>query len=212
MFRDRVEAGRLLAGALTDYPHDQTMVMALAGGGVPVACIIARELGVPLDVIVAEPVLPPRDRDYAVGWVTARGARRLNPEHLRHFMLPPGYLAAESEAARERAATREAFLRPAAVEVGNRRVVLVTDGIEDETAVVAAILDLRTRVNPPAWIAVAAPAVWPGPRSRLPNLLDELILLETPMSVATVGLEYRDYAPLPDADQRAMLAGEAIEV
>jgi putative phosphoribosyl transferase len=52
-FRDRSEAGRLLAQFLRAYAdRDDVVVLALPRGGVPVADEVAKALGAPLDVFV----------------------------------------------------------------------------------------------------------------------------------------------------------------
>ena len=52
-FRDRAEAGRVLAEKLADYAgRDDVIVLALPRGGVPVAYEVARALRAPLDVFL----------------------------------------------------------------------------------------------------------------------------------------------------------------
>jgi predicted phosphoribosyltransferase len=52
-FRDRSEAGRLLADRLMAYANrPDVVVLALPRGGVPVAYEVARTLGAPLDVFL----------------------------------------------------------------------------------------------------------------------------------------------------------------
>jgi putative phosphoribosyl transferase len=49
-FRDRTEAGQMLAEKLSAYAgRSDVTVLALPRGGVPVAFEVAKELGVPLD-------------------------------------------------------------------------------------------------------------------------------------------------------------------
>ena len=52
MFRDRIEAGLLLAAKLKKYKNDPGIVLAVPRGGVPVAYAVARELGFPIEVIL----------------------------------------------------------------------------------------------------------------------------------------------------------------
>ena len=67
-FRDRGEAGRLLAGKLTGYANrPDVLVPALPRGGVPVACEIARALRVPLDVFLVRKLGVPGHEELAMG-------------------------------------------------------------------------------------------------------------------------------------------------
>ena len=54
MFRNRVDAGRLLAQVVraADLGESRTVVLGLPRGGVPVAAEVSAALGAPLDVIV----------------------------------------------------------------------------------------------------------------------------------------------------------------
>jgi predicted phosphoribosyltransferase len=207
MFHDREEAGRMLVGALEDYPRERSCVLALAGGGTPVGRAIADALRLPLDVIVVEAITPPRDPDVAIGWVTARGATWLDRDRLRRLALPPGYLATETERRRVDARAREGALRDGAprMDLAGKVVILAADGVADVGQVAAAVEDLRWRGVAPAWIALAAPVVWPEPKRELPKILDELILLHTPAAIATVGQDYREYAPVGDAEVKRLL-------
>lgn len=52
-FRNRGEAGRSLGALLSTYTSVHPVVLALPGGGVPVACEVARALDAPVDAFLA---------------------------------------------------------------------------------------------------------------------------------------------------------------
>jgi putative phosphoribosyl transferase len=61
LFRDRREAGRLLAEKFAAYANRQdVLVLGLPRGGVPVAYEVARALGAPLGVFVVRKLGVPR--------------------------------------------------------------------------------------------------------------------------------------------------------
>ena len=55
IFRDRIEAGRILAQYLRQYANrPDVVVLALPRGGVPVAYPVAEALNAPLDIIIVQ--------------------------------------------------------------------------------------------------------------------------------------------------------------
>ncbi len=83
-FRDRTEAGRLLANKLRAYErHPDAIVLALPRGGVPVAYEVAIGLGLPLDVFVVRKLGVPGYRELAMGAIASGGVRVLNEDVLR---------------------------------------------------------------------------------------------------------------------------------
>ena len=76
MFRDRTEAGRLLAPKLREFAHQKdVLVLAPPRGGVVVGFEVAQKLRAPLDVLVVRKLGVPRSSEY-VDYVGANGARR----------------------------------------------------------------------------------------------------------------------------------------
>ena len=60
MFRDRTEAGKLLAANLVAQDLRVPVVLALPRGGVPVAFEVAKALAAPLDLIILGPDMKQR--------------------------------------------------------------------------------------------------------------------------------------------------------
>src|SRR6188474_514256 len=67
MFRDRIEAGILLAKKLKKYKNDKGIVLAVPRGGVPVAYAVARELNFPIELVLTKKIGHPGNKEYAIG-------------------------------------------------------------------------------------------------------------------------------------------------
>ena len=55
-FQDRKQAGQKLAAKLAGYANEQVVVLALPGGGVPVAAEVAAALHAPLDLVLVRKI------------------------------------------------------------------------------------------------------------------------------------------------------------
>src|SRR5947209_3554232 len=78
-FRDRREAGRRLAGDLARYAgRDDTIVLALPRGGVPVGYEVAGALHAPLDVFLVRKLGVPGHEELAMGAIATGGVRVVN--------------------------------------------------------------------------------------------------------------------------------------
>lgn len=81
LFRDRAEAGRILAEKLRPYANNQSVVvLALPRGGVPVAYPVAQTLRAPLDVFVVRKLGLPGHEELAIGAIASGGVLVLNEE------------------------------------------------------------------------------------------------------------------------------------
>src|SRR5437588_5620641 len=84
VFRDRLEAGRVLAGRLRGYAgRPDVIVLALPRGGVPVAYEVARALGAPLDVFLVRKLGVPGHEELAMGAIASGGIILLNEDVVR---------------------------------------------------------------------------------------------------------------------------------
>src|SRR5205807_9474072 len=81
LFKDRVEAGQLLASRLAPLAdrHD-VVVLALPRGGVPVGFEVAKALKAPLDVFVVRKLGVPGQEELAMGAIASGNTRVLNTD------------------------------------------------------------------------------------------------------------------------------------
>src|SRR6266581_3564966 len=99
LYRDRSEAGQVLATRLTKYAGRQdVIVLALPRGGVPVAFEVAKALHAPLDVFVVRKLGVPGHEELAMGAIATGGVRVLNEEVVRMLRVSDDVLDAVAAA------------------------------------------------------------------------------------------------------------------
>jgi putative phosphoribosyl transferase len=206
-FRDRVHAGRELAGLLAHYAHrPDVIVLGLPRGGMPVAAEVARALGVPFDVFLVRKLGVPGHEELAFGAIAQGGVQVLNNSLIADLDLPPS--AVEHVAARERTELerRDELYRggrPFPI-LHDRTVILIDDGLATGATMEAAVIALR-RLDP-ARVVVAAPVGARETCDRLSGIGDEVVCAATPAPFDAVGLWYEDYSQTTDEEVRALLA------
>jgi len=209
-FRDRTEAGQLLAEQLEAYEgHPEAIVLALPRGGVPVADEIANKLRLPLDIFVVRKLGVPGQRELAMGAIASGGIRVLNEDVLRFMPHAVDMVAAVTiEEARE-VDRRERDYRQdrPPLEMIGRVVILVDDGLATGATMLAAIAALRQKS--PAKIVVAVPVCPPETLAEIERAADETVILFAPSWFRGVGQFYENFAQLTDEAVRLLLARAA---
>ena len=158
LFRDRRDAGRLLADKLAAYANrPDVIVLALPRGGVPVAYEVARRLVAPMDVFVVRKLGVPGHEELAMGAVATGGVCVLNDQLVERLGIPEQMIDAVAARERQELARRERLYRGGRPppDLRGRTVILVDDGLATGATMFAAIEALR-KLNP-ARIVVAVP-------------------------------------------------------
>src|SRR5690606_33929175 len=89
-FRDRFDAGRVLAERLSEYADQpDVLVLALPRGGVPVGFEVARALSAPLDVFIVRKLGVPGHEELAMGAIATGGVRVVNRAVTGPLAIPP---------------------------------------------------------------------------------------------------------------------------
>src|SRR2546423_4739715 len=209
-FRDRTEAGQLLAERLGYYERQtDAIVLALPRGGVPVGYEIATKLGLPLDVFVVRKLGVPGQRELAMGAIASGGVRVLNEDVLRAMPFAAATVADITAQELREVERRERDYRQGrpAPEVSGRTVILVDDGLATGATMLAAVAALRQK--DPAKIVVAVPVCPPETLHEIKRVADETVILFAPDWFRGVGQFYEDFAQLDDESVRDLLAGAA---
>jgi predicted phosphoribosyltransferase len=205
-FRDRYEAGRRLAAALSAYAgRPNLLVLALPRGGVPVGYEVARALPAPLDVMLVRKLGVPGHEELAMGAIASGGIRVLSEDVVAAFNIPDRVIATiaaneEEELRRRERAYRED--RPP-VEVRGRTVILVDDGLATGASMRAAAEALR--VQHPERLIVAVPVAPPETCASLRQLADDVVCALAPETFLAVGNWYDDFSQTSDEEVRDLL-------
>jgi putative phosphoribosyl transferase len=206
-FRDRTEAGQLLAERLRSYAgRDDVVVLALPRGGVPVAYEIAKALGAPLGVFVVRKLGVPGREEVAMGALASGGLVVLDTRLVQQLGLDRNQLertvAREAEELRRREAAYDGRLDPH--ELQGKTVILIDDGLATGSTMRAAALAVRDL--DPAKIVVAVPVASRETCDAFRDVVDEIICEMTPQPFDAVGLWYEDFSQTTDAEVRELLA------
>ena len=206
IFRDRSEAGQMLAGELMRYADDpDVIVLALPRGGVPVAFEVALALHVPLDVFMVRKLGTPGQPELAMGAVASGGVRVLNEEVVQKLRIPMAIIdevtaEEEQELQRRERAYRGSISAP---EVRGRIVILIDDGVATGSTMRAAIRALRAQQ--PARLIVAVPVAAASTYDEMRTKVDECVALQTPEDFRAVGEWYADFTQTSDEEVTELL-------
>jgi predicted phosphoribosyltransferase len=207
IFRDRADAGQVLASRLNPYARQSdVLVLGLPRGGVPVARAVARALGLRLDVFLVRKLGVPGHEELAMGAIASGGVRVLNTEVVAGLRISEAVIEDVAAAQGRELERRERAYRgdrPPA-EVRGLGVILVDDGMATGATMRAAVAALRPRG--PRRIVVAVPVAALPTCREFADEVDEVICAFTPDPFYAVGLWYRDFAEMSDAEIARMLA------
>src|SRR3989440_10054497 len=211
LFRDRRDAGRVLAGLLDRYRgRSDVIVLGLPRGGVPVAYEVATELGAPLDVFLVRKLGVPGHEELAMGAIASGGVVVLNDDVVRGLNLSA--TAVQQVAERE---AQELYRREEAYREGRpmpdfegKTVIVVDDGLATGSSMRAAILALRQLH--PARIVVAVPAAPSSTCQELATEVDEVVCATTPSPFFAVGASYYDFTQTTDDEVRELLQAASV--
>jgi erythromycin esterase-like protein/predicted phosphoribosyltransferase len=210
LFRDRRDAGRVLAGLLDQYrDRPDVLVLGLARGGVPVGYEVAAALGAPLDVFLVRKLGVPGRQELAMGAIASGGVIVINDDVVRGLGIAPETTqrVAEEES-RELQRREQAYRegRPAPDVVG-KVVILADDGLATGASMRAAVQALRQLG--PARIVVAVPAAPESACRELTAMADEVVCATTPSPFFAVGASYWDFTQVTDEEVRDLLRAAA---
>ena len=205
MFTDRIDAAHRLAQALSGYQGEHPLVLAIPRGAVPMAKLIAAELGGEVDVVLVRKLPAPGNPEFAIGAVDESGWTYL-ADHARRMGIDDAYIEEERAAQVALMARRRAQYTPVRppIEAAGRVVIVVDDGLATGSTMIAALHAIRAKG--PRKLICAVPVAPPETADRVRDYCDELVCLETPYAFHAVGQFYRSFPQVDDDEVIALLA------
>jgi putative phosphoribosyl transferase len=205
LWDDRRQAGLALAVACSDL-QQPALLLALPRGGVAVGAAMAERLGWPLATWCVRKVADPANPELAIGavapgevvvWRNGGEARRHEAAARR-----AGWLLAQCQELERR---RQLFGDPAPASLQGQSLVVVDDGVATGMTLRAALISLRRCA--PACVHLAVPVADRQVLDTLAPLVEGVSVLAAVSNLEAVGVWYRHFEQLTDAEVLALLAG-----
>ncbi len=203
MFKNRKEAGELLAKSLESYRIEHPVVLGIPRGGVETAYYVAAHLNCELSVIVTRKLGYPTNPEAAFGamaedgslYLSAYAAGKLTKQEIEKVM--------ENERQEIQRRVQEYRNGRPLPDLLNRTVIVVDDGIATGATLFAS-LEMCRKLHP-AKIVAAAPVAGPDMAKRIGNKADDIVILETPENFYAVSQVYDEFSGLSDYDVKRFL-------
>lgn len=207
LFRDRRDAGKKLAQKLMTYAgRTDVIVLALPRGGVPVAYEVALALRAPLDIFIVRKLGLPGHEELAIGAIASGSARVLNKDIIQYLNISDEAIDAIAQRELQELERRERAYRGnrPPLNVENRTIILIDDGLATGASMRAAVAGLRAQN--PAHIVVAVPTAAPETCEALEPEVDQMICATTPEPFYGVSRWYEDFSQTTDEEVKTLLA------
>lgn len=206
-FKNREEAGNLLAKKLIQYKDTNAIVLAIPRGGVPVGSIIADKLNLPLEIELSKKIGHPINPEFAIGSVTLHGVNI--DKNIKD--VSEEYILEKSKKIKDELYKKFTLFmgNREQIDVKGKIVILVDDGIATGNTLIASIHAIKKRK--PKKIVVAIPVSPKNTALIIDDLVDEFICLQIPKDFHSVGQFYEEFNQVNNDHVIKLLAEKQLE-
>lgn len=203
-FEDRRDAGMRLAKALARYDSEDAIIYALPRGGVVLGDEVAKQLELPLALIIPRKIGHPENPEYAICAVTEEGELVCNEEEASTF--DPVWLKGAAHRERKEAMRRRATYGGARLPATGKIAIIVDDGIATGLTMRAAIRSLRKEL--PSEVIVAAPIAPHDVVEYLRGEADDVVVLDdSEPFLGAIGAYYDSFPQVSDEEVIEIMRG-----
>jgi putative phosphoribosyl transferase len=198
-FRNRTEAGKLLASKLSQYANRaDVLVLGIPRGGVPIAFEVATALNAPLDICLVRKLGVPGNKELAMGAIATGGFEVLNEDLLDWLRISGHTIAEVGDLELHELQRRDRIYRGnrSLPTIRDRIVIVVDDGLATGSTMRAAIGVLKPQQ--PQRLIIAVPVAPLDTCDRLRTEVDEMVCLMTPKHFPGIGRWYEDFTQTSD--------------
>lgn len=204
IFNDRVDAAKKLAEKLSWLQNENLLILAIPRGGVVVGDVISSMLCCKLDIIVSRKVGAPDNEELAIGAVMHDGSYFPNVEITRMLNVPESFV--EEEIVRQRKEIERRLMKFRAskeYDLAGKAIVLVDDGIATGATMFVAARWIKKQK--PKKLIIAIPVGPPETISKLNQIADKVVVLESPYIFNAVGELYESFDQVSDKEVQKIM-------
>lgn len=198
IYRDRKDAGRHLAQALLRYKEEHPVVLAIPRGGAELGFEVAKALDADFDLLIARKLPFPDNPESGFGAIAEDGSLYIIEEAARY--LGEGTIRRIIGQQQEEIVRRIERLRGGRdlIPIEGRTVILVDDGIAMGSTMHAAIAYCKR--HGAKKIIVAAPVTSSRVKRQLEQIVDDVVILQTPPDFHAVASVYANWYDVSDEE------------
>lgn len=203
MFLDRKDAGEQLGRALEKFRDKHVLVLGIPRGGAETAYYVAKHLNAELSLVITRKLGYPFNPEAAFGAVAEDGSVYLSESAKQELTKEEiNRVLEEQKSEIERRIEKLRRGKPLP-DLKGRTIIIVDDGIATGATLFATIA--LCKKNKAGKIIVAAPIAGKRMERILPQMADDVVILETPTFYSAVSQGYQDFYNLTDEEALAFM-------
>ncbi|NPA51136.1 MAG: phosphoribosyltransferase [Epsilonproteobacteria bacterium] len=199
IFKDRREAGRVLAKMLKEYCcKDNYLVVALPRGGVEVGYEIAKELKLPLEIFFTKKIPSPYNEEVAVGAVSEDKEIAIDPYAANLLKLDNSYYQKWALKKLQEIEEKRRKYKKALPSFKDKGVILTDDGVATGASIILAAKAIKNLGAKE--IIIAVPVAPTQIYEKLKEVANRVVVAHLDSNLVAVGRFYQDFHQLSDEE------------